>query len=160
MQLILPTHLGKEAIRHLHDLPSSGHFATDKTMNRVRERFYWVEYTQDIKRYCGSCDLCAPRKGPSRKPRSPMKQYNVGAPMERIAVDILGPLPLSNKGNRYLLVATDYFTRWPEAYPIPNQEATTVARCLVEEFFSRYGVPFDVHSDQGRNFESRRFQEM
>ena len=160
MQLILPTHLGKEAIRHLHDLPSSGHFATDKTMNRVRERFYWVGYTQDVKRYCGSCDLCASRKGPSRKPRGPMKQCNVGAPMERIAVDILGLLPLSNKGNRYLLVAADYFTRWPEAYPIPNQEATTVARCLVDEFFSRFGVPFEIHSDQGRNFESRVFQEM
>ena len=79
--------------------------------------------------------------------------------MEHIAVDILGPLPLSNKGNRYLLVATDYFTRWPEAYPIPNQEATTEARFLVEEFFSRFGVPFEVHSDQGRNFESRLFQE-
>ena len=68
MQLILPTPLRKEAIRHLHDLPSSGHFATDKTLNRVRERFYWVGYTQDVKRYCGSCDLCASRKGPSRKP--------------------------------------------------------------------------------------------
>ena len=159
-QLILPASLRKEAIKYLHDLPSSGHFASDKTLNRVRERFYWVGYTQDVKRYCESCDLCASCKGLPRKPRRPMKQYNVGAPMERIAVDVLGPLPLSDSGNKYLVIASDYFTKWPEAYPIPNQEAMTIAKCLVEEFFSRFGVPLEIHSDQGRNFESSLFQEM
>ena len=54
----------------------------------------------------------------------------------------------------------DYFTKWPEAYPIPNQEATTVAEVLVKELVSRFGVPVELHSDQGRNFESRVFQEM
>ena len=80
--------------------------------------------------------------------------------MERVAVDILGPLPTSTQGNKYVLIATDYFTKWPEAYPIPNQEAVTVARCLVNQFFSRFGVPLELHSDQGRNFESALFQEL
>ena len=89
-----------------------------------------------------------------------MRQYNVGVPTERIALDILGPLPLSNEGNKYLLVGSDYFTKWPEAYSLPNQEATTVAEVLVKEFVSRFGVPRELHSDQGRNFESSVFQEM
>ena len=53
-----------------------------------------------------------------------MGQHNVGAPMERIAVDVLGPLPESEQGNKYLLIVADYFTKWTEAFPLPNQEAT------------------------------------
>ena len=59
-----------------------------------------------------------------------------------------------------IYVVSDYFTKWPEAYPLSNQEATTVAQVLVKEFVSRFGVPKELHSDQGRNFESSVFQEM
>ena len=79
-----------------------------------------------------------------------MRQYNAGVPTERIALDILGPLPLSEEGNKYNLVVSDYFTKWPEAYSLPNQEATTVAEVLVKEFVSRFGVPRELYSDQGR----------
>ena len=80
--------------------------------------------------------------------------------MERIAIDILGPLPVTDKGNKYVLVAIDYFTKWPEVYAIPDQEATTVARVLVEGMFCRFGTPMELHSDQGRNFESAVFAEV
>lgn len=63
-----------------------------------------------------------------------MKLYNVGAPMERIALDIMGPLPMTKQGNRYILVIGDYFTKWTEAFAIPDQEAETVAKKLVHEF--------------------------
>jgi hypothetical protein len=56
-----------------------------------------------------------------------MHQYNVGAPFERVAIDIAGPFPRSDRGNRYLLIIMDYFTKCPEVYPIPDQEASTVA---------------------------------
>jgi len=82
-------------------------------------------------------------------------QYVVGAPMERLAMDILGPLPLTPRGNKFVLVVTDYFTKWTESYVIPNQEATTVAEKLVSEFVCRFGVPREIHSDQGSNFESK-----
>uniref|UniRef100_A0A096MCA9 Integrase catalytic domain-containing protein n=1 Tax=Poecilia formosa TaxID=48698 RepID=A0A096MCA9_POEFO len=80
--------------------------------------------------------------------------------MERVAVDIMGPLPRSDKGNCYVLSAIDYFTKWPEAYAIPDQEAETVADALVGGLISRFGVPDSIHSDQGRNFESRVFSIM
>ena len=90
-----------------------------------------------------------------------MHQYNVGVPTERIALDILGPLPVSNKGNQYILLVSDYFTKWPEAgIALPNQEATTVTEVLVKEFVARFGVPRELHSGQGCNFESSVFQEM
>ena len=63
---------------------------------------------------------------PQAKPRAPMKIYNVGAPLERITVDDFGPLPVSDQGNKYVLVVADYFTKWTESYAMPNQEASTV----------------------------------
>ena len=80
--------------------------------------------------------------------------------MQIVAVDILGPLPNSPAGNRYVLVAMDYFTKWEEAYAIPNQEATTVANKLVNEMFLRFSPPEQLHSDQGRQFESTLVKEM
>jgi transposase InsO family protein len=74
--------------------------------------------------------------------------------MQIVAVDILGPLPKTKDGNAYVLVASDYFTRWVEAYAIPNQEAVTVAQKLVDELFCRFSTPEQLHSDQGRQFES------
>ena len=115
---------------------------------------------RDVKTYCSRCDQCASRKGPGRKQKGPMSQYNVGAPMEGVAIDVLGPLPTTDRGNRYLLIAMDYFTKWPEAYAIPNQEAITVAKVLVQEFFCQFGVPLEIHSDQGRNFEASVFREV
>lgn len=80
--------------------------------------------------------------------------------MERVAVDIMGPFPRTDRGNRFVLVAMDYFTKWPEAYAIPDQEAETVADALVEGMFSRFGAAEVIHSDQGRNFESAVFSAM
>ena len=64
-------------------------------------------------------------------------------------MDILGPLPESATGNSCVLVIGDYFTKWMEVYPIPNQEAITVVNKLVNEFICRFSVPRQLHSDQG-----------
>ena len=66
--------------------------------------------------------------------------------MEQLAMDILGPLLQSKQGNKYILIAADYFTKWVEAYALVNQEAVTVAEVLIREFISRFGVPLILHS--------------
>jgi transposase InsO family protein len=98
----------------------------------------------------------------TRKIQAPLAQYNVGSPVERVAIDVLGPLPTSEDGNKciLILIAADNFTKWVEGYALPNQEAVTVADVLVKEFVCRFGVPLFIHSDQGRNFESAVFGEM
>ena len=80
--------------------------------------------------------------------------------MERIALDIVGPLPKTSCRNRYILVITGYITRWAEAVSLPNQEASTVAQALMKEWICRYGAPDSIHTDQWRNFESCLFSEL
>lgn len=97
--------------------------------------------------------VVALRVHPERKPRAPLTSIKAGYPLQIVAMDIVGPFPESSAGNSYILVVADYFKRWMEAYPIPNQEAVTVAKKLVDKFFFRFSPPEQLHSDQGRNFE-------
>ena len=77
-----------------------------------------------------------------------------------MAVDIVGPLPITRHGNEYIMVVGDYFTKWKEAFAIPNHTALTVADKLVSEVFCRFGCPLQLHTDQGREFESNLFAEI
>jgi len=81
-------------------------------------------------------------------------------PFELTSLDFCGPYPERKRGNRYLLTFIDYFSRYPEAIPLPRQDAPTVARALVTEIFSRLGCPRTIASDGGTNFMSELFQEI
>ena len=89
-----------------------------------------------------------------------MGRVPVSAPMERIAIDILGPLPETDQGNRFIVIIGDYFTKWIEAYATRDHKATTIAKVLVEQFILRYGLPGTIHTDQGRDFESHLIKEL
>ncbi|UYV62799.1 K02A2.6-like [Cordylochernes scorpioides] len=160
MQLVVPKVKIPCVLREVHSGASGSHFGVTKTLRKVRERFYWVYCREDVENWCRRCTTCAASKGPQTRSRGKMREYNVGAPFERIAIDVAGPFPVTEDGNKYLLVAMDYFTKWPEVYAIPNQEAATVARVLVDNLICRFGVPLELHSDQGRNFESEIFREL
>ena len=123
-------------------------------MSRLKERFYWPSNSEAVRNRCRSCITCATRKMPAPKRKAYLQSIQVGYPMLIVSVDIMGPLPITDEGNKYVLVAMDYFPRWAEAYPTKNQEATTVARKLVDEMFCRFSPLEQLHSDQGRQFES------
>ncbi|GBM65989.1 Transposon Ty3-G Gag-Pol polyprotein [Araneus ventricosus] len=136
-QLILPKSRIQEVLRETHDSASGGHFGVVKTLSKTRERFYWDRLRADVEKWCRECHACGARKGPKTTTKGRLQRYNVGAPFERMALDILGLLPVTTKGNRYVLVLMGYFTKWPEAIPIPDQEASTVAEELVRAWISR-----------------------
>ena len=75
-------------------------------------------------------------------------------PLQRIAMDIIGPLPVTPRGNQYILVIGDCFKKWKEAFPSAYMEASSIARVVVNEFICQFGIPDTIHTDQGRNFES------
>lgn len=80
--------------------------------------------------------------------------------MDRIATDVLGPLPETPRGNKFILVVTDQFTKWVEIFPVPNWTAVTCAEIILNEVIGRWGCPLDLHSDQGKNYESHIFAEL
>ncbi|CAC5369319.1 unnamed protein product [Mytilus coruscus] len=159
-QKVIPENLKECVLKQLHNSVTGGHLGIKKTLSKVRQRFFWFGVRKYIENWCSKCDVCASRKRPNRKPKAPMRQYNVGAPLERVAIDIMRPLPRSIQGNNFLLVIGDYFTKFVHAIPLKSQEAEVVARTLVDNFISIFGVPLQIHTDQGANFESQLFQEL
>ena len=159
-QLVAPRVLRHKIMEHLHNHRTAGHLGVTKTLATVKQRFYWPGMTSDISRWCNSCSSCAQRKPGKGPGRSQLKQLPVGACLERVALDIVGPLPTTDNGNEYILVIGDYYTKWTEAYALPNHTAQTVADKIVTEFFSRFGLPFQLHSDQGPEFMSALFKEL
>lgn len=159
-QFVVPRVLREEILQELHAGSLEGHLGEDKTIGKVRERFYWPGIQQDVRQWIRTCPACATRKSPPQRNHAPLQTVASGFPMQVVAVDILGPLPESTAGNSYILVAGDYFTKWIEAYAMPNQEAVTVAQKLVDQMFCRFSPPDQLHSDQGRQFESKVMQEV
>ena len=92
--------------------------------------------------------------------QAPMQTITAGYLTQIMAVDLMGLLTESKSGNCYVMVEGDYFSRWMEAIPVPNQKATTIAEKLVDEVFLRFSPPEQLHSDQGRQFESNLVNEV
>jgi transposase InsO family protein len=159
-QAIVPMKFRRHVLRFSHDIKASGHLGVKKTLSKIRQGYYWPGLQNDVRNYVAGCELCMKRKGPLQTKRAPMQIVRSGYPMERIAMDILGELPQTERGNKYILVVADYFTKWTESFAMPNIEAKTVAKILVEEVISRFGIPKIIHSDQGSQFESKLFMEM
>ena len=120
--------LADDVLTGLHSSPVGGHMGLRKTLEKVRSRFYWVGQRRDV---CNNCDKCCSRKSPNKCPRAPLQIDLPRAPFERAAMDILGPLPETRKGNKYILVIGDYFTKWKEAFPMRDMGATTVANIFI-----------------------------
>ena len=157
LQLIAPQSLRSLIFKQLHSSHLAGHMGRDKTFMSVRRRFYWPGMSADIRRWCKQCDVCAQNKRGPGTGKAPLTQFSVGAPLDVIALDIIGPLQTTENGNSFILVLGDYFSKWKEAYPIPDHTALTVADKLVSEVICRFGTVKQIHTDQGREFESHLF---
>ncbi|KRX51502.1 Retrovirus-related Pol polyprotein from transposon, partial [Trichinella sp. T9] len=157
---VIPRRNIPEILKTIHNQPTGGHLGVAKTLAKVRQRYYWPQQREDVEDWCRACQTCAARAIPTRKLQAPMQLQPVSHPFQRVAMDLVGPLEETQIGNRYILVVCDYFSKWPEAFPLPNAEARTVATALVNGVFCRYGAPETLHSDQGRNFESELVKEV
>ena len=160
LQVIVPRSLQDTVMYAMHNAVTSAHLGFKKTYEKVKRRFYWYQQKESVRNWIRKCIKCGARKRPHRVPKAPLHDIRVGAPMDRLDTDILGPLPTSESGMKYILLVQDQFTKWTECYAIADQTAETVAHKIVFEFISRFGPPLQLHSDQGRNYESHLFQQV
>lgn len=155
-QLVLPERYRAQVLQSLHD--EAGHLGIEKTTELCKDRFYWPRMNKDVEQYVKECGRCITRKTlPQRS--AYMNSITSSGPLDLVCIDFLSIEP-DSKGISNVLVITDHFTRYAQAYPARDQKALTVAKILVEKFFIHYGLPARIHSDQGRDFESRLIKEL
>eukprot|EP00731_Ephydatia_muelleri_P033860 Em0040g10a len=152
-QLVVPKGHVKIILENLHN--ESGHLGVQRTTEKVKERFYWPGYEMDIQNWVQECQQCQKRNPPQPHPLAPLGSIKCTYPFDVISWDIMGPLPLSTKGHKYILVITDLFSKWVEAFPLAVTDSETLASVLMDEVVCRYGVPRSLHSDQGANLNSQ-----
>ena len=160
-QVVLPREYREEVLKMGHAGPVAGHSGIARTLEKIGRHFWWPGLRKDVREFCRSCEPCQ-RAGkaqhmPPPVPLQPLPTFPV--PFSRVMIDCVGPLPKTKKQNEYLLTILDMTTRFPEAVPLRNIRAKTIVEALIQ-FFTRYGLPREVQSDQGSNFTSTVFRDV
>ena len=122
--------LGVQTVLELaHEIPMAGHLGKEKTSRRILQRFYWPTLYKDVASFCRSCEQCqqSAKRGVSKASLLPLPI--IGEPFQKIAMDIVGPIPRSRSENRYVLVICDYATRYPEAIALRRIHAERGLKC-------------------------------
>ena len=157
--VVVPPSLRSALLDEAHQGRFAGHLAQKKVYDRLRRYVWWRGMRSDVHDYCKSCLVCVSRKGGCRPSRPALQPIPVGGSFHRVAVDVL-QLPLTARGNKYVVVFMDYFTKWAEAFAVPDKKAETVAKLLVEQIVCRHGIPEELLSDRGANFLSTLVQDI
>jgi hypothetical protein len=154
-QIAMPKILRNDVLTSYHDSIAGGaHRGLQNTFAAIRLKYYWPRMYQQIHDYIKGCEVCQQAKVSRTDKPAPLHPLPVDEKWSRIHMDFIGPLPKSN-GFSHILLITDSFSKWPEAFPLASQEATEVSKVLFREIFSRYGAPRTIVSDRGRNFMSK-----
>lgn len=123
----------REVLQACHNPPQAGHLGEVKTLERQRQSYHWYGMREDVHLCLKRCHAC---KTTGTVKRAKLQSYQAGAAPDQLHLDILGPFPVSSSGNKYILIIIDQFTRWVEAFHVPNQGAETTARKLVYDFIA------------------------
>ena len=160
-QIVVPTVHRREVLELAHDLPMSGHLGVRKTHNRVLQHFYWPGLKRDVAKWCKECHTCQlggkPNQNIPQAPLHPIPAFD--EPFSHIIIDCVGPMPKTKSQNEYLLTIMCSTTRFPEAIPLRSIKTNTILKALIK-FFTLFGLPKSIQSDQGTNFMAHAFQQV
>ena len=130
MQFVIPQSLIGTILKEAQDL---GHLGIKKMLDVIKTRFYWPGYEGDVERWIKQCDECQKRNQPQRALQALLRTIQATYPFEKISWNIMGPLLVTPHGKQYMLIVTDLFTKWVEAFPLIDTSATTLATTLMNE---------------------------
>src|SRR6266542_5989879 len=138
------------SLAHEHLL--SGHFGLEATLDKLKKRYYWPKMKYDIKSYIQTCDQCQKRGKITDK--NELHSIKVKEPFYQWRIDIVGPLTETSRGNKYIIVVINYFTKYHEARALINANAKSVANFIYENIICRYGCLRKILSDRGIHFNN------
>ena len=150
-QIILPHCLCNQILSALHD--NHGHQSLQRVINLLRERVYWPSMFVDAERWVSQCERCLISKGDYYEPKTVQGSLVSNQPMELLCIDFT-KADVAKGGKENILVLTDAFSKYSQAFVTPNQKSLTMAKVLVEKWFNVFGIPAWIHSDQGRSFDN------
>ncbi|KXZ41107.1 hypothetical protein GPECTOR_791g12 [Gonium pectorale] len=137
------------ALEEVHDLAHQG---ARTTFNTLRQRYYWDKMDHDVRVHIANCHQCKPTQHVLVKD-APLRPLPIVGLWQRVHCDLAGPYPTTKQGHRYVIMAVDSWSKWPEVGLLPNKKSKTTARWLYEHFISRYGSPEIILTDQGTEWQ-------
>ena len=150
-QMVLPIKYQAQVLHLLHD--GQGHQGIESTIALCQEQFYWNTMFQDVTRYVKECPQCQIAKGDYTEPNTIPGVVIANNLMDLMCIDFTKVDP-SKDSKENILVLTDAFTKFSQAFVTPNQKVITVAKILVDKWFYTYGIPACIHSDKGCSFDN------
>ena len=150
-QLILPQALRESVLQSLHD--DNGHQGLQRVIDLLRAKVYWPSMFADTDHWLAQCERCHIAKGDYTEPKTQQGTLTANQPLELLCIDFTKADP-SKGGKENILILTDAFSKFSQAFVTSSQKAIIVAKILVEKWFSIFGVPAQIHSDQGRSFDN------
>ncbi len=151
-QLLLPKAYHQLVFKELHQ--DMGHLGVERTLDLIRERFYWPQMSKDVEHFVTRVCECLKKRKPNKQTRAPMIPIQTTYPFQLISIDFLH-LEKCKHGYEYILVVMDHFTRFAQAYATRNKAAKTVADKIFNDFALKFGFPSRLHHDMGKEFENR-----
>lgn len=150
-KIVVPISQIAQVLELCHDSEVACHNGIKKTLNRIRTDFYWSGMFSHVRNWIKSCHECMQKAAHKPKKLAPLERNQITEyPGQKWAIDIVGPFPISESGNRYIITYIDYFTRWAEVFPVHDVCSQNVASTLLS-VISRFGTPKNLVSDKGKN---------
>ena len=159
-QICVPDKLQGVVHEWSHAHPTSGHFGIRATLLRSGERFYYPGMKKDSETRVKACPECLAKIQRVKVRDATHQPRRTGYVGELCFVDLVGPMPVTRDQHKYILTIEDAYSRYVMAVPIPNKEAATVTRHLMDRYVSIFGTPTAIHSDQGKEFTAEIFKDL
>ena len=155
---MVPESLKCEILYEFHE--KMNHIGVSKMIDSISKNYYWKNMNSSIARWCSSCSVCQKKKISRIKKETGVSPHHVGYPWKRIQVDYIGPMIRSVNGNSYILTVIDQFTKYGEAFAVPNNTGKITTKILEDEILLRYGIPDEIFSDRGTHFKCKEMSDL
>jgi hypothetical protein len=147
----------EDVLRNGHSDLHAGHLGIENTFYKINKQYFWPQMWRDIEQFIKTCDICQRKE--KMKKNNALTPVKVGEPFEKIGIDLVGPLAITGHGNKYIVVAIDYATKWVEARAIKDATAQSIIPFLTEDIITRHGYPKELISDRGTTFVNKIVEE-